>query len=176
MSASIPTEPVTSDVSGDRSQRTDAGFSLLEILVTLSLMGMTVVAVLVGLQTTIRGSVTDRDHATAFSWLQSASDEIYRADREPCTSGPAAVKSAYDTALIAVPLPPVWSATGASISVIDVEFLGKPDPNADFEWGPAYCFEDGLYIDSPLYTQRVTLEVIGPNGKFVRTMQMVKSE
>ena len=173
MTASLQTEPSAFD---DSRRRTDAGFSLLEILVTLSLMGITVVAVLAGLQTTIRGSVTDRDHATAFSWLQSASDEIYRVDREPCTSGQAATIATYDTAANSVQIPPVWSTTGATISVIDVEFLGKTGVDADFEWSSGFCFEGAGYLDSPLYTQRVTLEVIGPNAKFVRTMQMVKSQ
>lgn len=154
----------------------DDGFSLIEIVVTIALMGISVVAVLAGMQTTVRSSVTDRDHATAFSWLQAASDEIYRAPRVPCTSGQAAAITQYDTAAQNATEPPVWSSTGATIGVIDVEYLGKTAVDADFEWSDAFCFEGAGYIDSPLYTQRVTIQVIGPNGSLTKTMQMVKSE
>lgn len=159
----------------DRAARCD-GFSLVEVLVTLALMGTTVVAVLVGVQATVRASVTDRDHATAFAWLQSASDEIYRVDREPCTGGKAAAIAAYDSAAASVTPPPVWDSTDAAISVIDVEFLGKSGVDDEFEWSDTFCFEGPGYDESPLYTQRVTLRVNGPASHVVKTMQMVKSE
>jgi prepilin-type N-terminal cleavage/methylation domain-containing protein len=153
----------------------DSGFSMVEILVTIVLMGMTVVAVLVGVQTTIHATVVDREHATAFAWLQSASDEIYRTTRVPCTSGRPAAIAAYDTAAKSVAVPSSWSA-GASILVTDVEYLGKVGVDDDFEWSPTFCFEGTGYTTSPLYTQRVTVQVSAADGGIVKTIQMVKSE
>jgi hypothetical protein len=45
-----------------------------------------------------------------------------------------------------------------------------------FEWDAAFCFEGGIYADSPLYTQRVTIEATTPDGSIVKTLQMVKNE
>lgn len=152
----------------------DRGFSLVEVLVTVVLLGSGVVAVLSGLQMTIRASVIDRDHATAFAWMQTASDEIHRAPRESCTTGNAI--AAYDAVAQTIPPPPVWASLSPTIEVINVEYLGKNNEDDPFEWSSSFCFEGGTYADSPLYTQRVTLRVITHDGRFVRTLQMVKSE
>jgi type II secretory pathway pseudopilin PulG len=162
------------DVDG-RDEYRDIGFSMVEMLVTIVLMGMTVVAVLVGVQTTIHATVVDREHAIAFSWLQSASDEIYRTTRVPCTSGRPAAIAAYDTAAKSVSKPSAWS-NAATIAVTDVEYLGKVGVDDDFEWSPTFCFEGTGYETSPLYTQRVTIQVTSADGGIVKTIQMVKSK
>lgn len=158
-------------------EASDEGFSLVEILVTIVLMGTTMVAVLLSLQTTIRATVVDRDHATAFSWLQAASDEIYRVPRISCTEGQAAAISAYDVAAKSVDRPPAWvGEPSATIRVTTVAYLGKDDPDAVFKWDEAYCFEGVGFEASKLYTQRVTIQVTSPDGGLVKTLQMVKSE
>ncbi len=62
------------------------------------------------------------------------------------------------------------------ITVTNVEYLGRTTPDANFEWDAAFCFEGGIYINSPLYTQRVTIQVTSPDGRMVKTLQMVKNE
>jgi type II secretory pathway pseudopilin PulG len=151
--------------------------SLIEILVAIVLIGLVVTAILTTLTTTTTASGIDRDHAIAFTWLQAASDEVYRETRVPCTAGQAAAIAAYDIAAKSVPRPDRWAAEpSATIAVTNVEYLGRPDPNADFDWDASYCFEGGIYADSPLYTQRVTIEARSPDGRIVKTLQMVKSE
>lgn len=154
----------------------DEGFTLVEILVTIILMGTAVVAILVSLQTTIRATTVDRDHAIAFSWLQAASDDIYRAPRTSCVSGQAAVRDAYRAVAESTDVPPAWDGTNATITVTEVEFLGRNSVDAVFEWDGAFCFEGAGYEESPLYTQRVTIQATSPDGELVKTMQMVKSE
>ena len=154
----------------------DHGFSLVEILVSVVLLGMTVTAVMTTARVSIVASVTDRDHATSYTWLQAASDEIYLAPRVPCTSGVAAATASYDAAAKVVDRPPAWDSTSATIDVINVEFLGKATADADFEWSDAHCFEGTGYANSPLYTQRVTLQVTSPDGTIIETLEMVKSE
>lgn len=154
----------------------DGGFSLVEMLVSIVLLGLTVTAVLATMRVTVRASVVDQDHAIAFEWLQSASDQIYQDPRVPCTSGQANAISAYTASAQSVARPPAWDATSAAITVTNVEYLGRTTPSADFEWSPTFCFEGGVYLNSPLYTQRVTLEVTSPRGDVIETLEMVKSE
>jgi type II secretory pathway pseudopilin PulG len=150
--------------------------TLTEMLVTIALMGLAVTAVLIGLRTNVTASNTDQNHAVAYSWLQAASDEVYREIRVPCTDGRALALSNYDAAAKRVPRPPLWDGTDASIRVTNVEYLGRTDPDAVFEWDASFCFEGVGYESSPLYTQRITIETTGPGGELVRTLQMVKSE
>jgi len=156
----------------------DAGFTLIEVLVVITLMGICVVAVLAGMRATISATVIDRNHAVAFAWLQAASDEIYETPRVPCTSGQALAQSSYEAAAKSVPVPPVWSGTAAKIEVTNVEYLGRVTVDSAFEWGASFCFEGAgtEYEDSPLYTQRVTLRASSPDGSMAQTLEMVKSE
>lgn len=154
----------------------DRGVSLIEVLIAIVLLGTAVGAVLISVRVTTAASAVDRDHAISFSWLQAASDEIYRANRVPCTSGRPAAIAAYDTAAQAAPKPPRWASDpSATIAVTNVEYLGKVSADADFEWDASFCFEGGVYTDSPLYTQRVTITATAPGG-LVKTLQMVKNE
>ena len=160
------------------SAAADAGFTLVEVLVVITLMGISVVAVLAGTRATISATVIDRNQAVVFTWLQAASDEIYETSRVPCTSGQAAARTTYELAAKSAPVPPVWSGTAAKIEVTNVEYLGRVTVDPDFEWGTSFCFEGAgtEYEDSPLYTQRVTLRATSPDGSLVQTLEMVKSE
>jgi type II secretory pathway pseudopilin PulG len=163
------------DTAVGSARTTDHGSSLIEILVSMVLLSTAVIAVLTALGTSIHASAVDKDIATAYEYVQNASDEIYEADRVPCYQGLTAVKAAYDSAVKLAPVPPGWTKTA---TVTNVEFLGRATVDAQFSWG-AFCFEssDPLneYYTSPLYTQKVTFTVQDPKG-FVRTLQVVKSE
>ena len=162
------------------AQARDEGFTLVEVVVSIVLIGTAVVAVLLSLQTTIRATTVDRDHATSFAWLQAASDEIYRVARVSCTAeadpGQTNPEDVYGAAAKSVARPPAWDATSATIEVTEVEYLGKTTADGLFEWAATFCFEGPGYEDSPLYTQRVTIQTTSPNGELVKTLQMVKSE
>jgi hypothetical protein len=148
------------------------------MLVVIVLMGLVVTAVLVGIRVTIRASQTDRDHAAAFAWLQAGSDAIFNGPRVPCTAdgqGRIQAMASYDAIVKTVPPPPIWDGQG-SISVRNVEYLGRSGVDDDFTWAPTFCFEGGAFADSPLYAQRVTVEVVFPDASAVQTLEMVKSE
>lgn len=156
----------------------DRGNTLIEMLIVIVLMGMVVTAVLVGIHVTILASSTDRDHAAAFAWLQAGSDAIYNRPRIPCTAdgtGRVQAMTQYDAAVKLVPRPPIWNGTG-SIRVTDVQYLGRAGVDNDFSWSSSFCFEGGTFVNSPLYTQRVIIEVTLPNAAAVQTLEMVKSK
>ena len=154
----------------------DRGFSLVETVIAIALMGVVVTTVLAGMRATVSASRIDRDHATSFVWLQAASDEIHQGPRESCTSGQSTAIAAYDALAKSAPRPPAWDGTSASIEVTNVEYLGRASVDDEFDWSPTHCFEGAGYVDSPLYTQRVTIEVSLPNGDSTETLEMVKSK
>lgn len=158
-----------------QSRRRDDGVSLIEVLVAIVLIGTVVTAILVSLRTSTKASAIDRDHAIAFSWLQAASDEIYRQPRVPCDTAVDPIATYTDYARDAV-RPPRWETSAAHIEVTNVEYLGRFNPDADFEWDASFCFEGGIYLESPLYTQRVTIQATSPDGEIVKSLQMVKNE
>lgn len=154
--------PRREELSGDN------GSTFVELLVSIVLLGMAVVATLVALQASVTASRIDADHARAFAWLQAASDKVFEEQRVSCTktsvSPTSAASSAsdwstnkgtgvagdpeiagtvwyeYKDAVASAPAPAGWS--GGTIEVTAIEFLGKPNPAATFfEWGAGYCFE-----------------------------------
>ena len=153
----------------------DRGLSLVEILVSIVLLGTGCVAVVVALGTSIHASAVDKDLATSYEYVQSVSDQIYEAPRVQCYQGAATVKAAYDTAAKQAPAPLGWTKTA---TVTNVQFLGRATVDAQFSWG-AFCFESAdstnQYYTSPLYTQKITFTVQDKKG-FVRTLEVVKSE
>jgi len=169
----------TATDAGAAGSGRDRGYSLAEVLVAMSLLGSVVVVTLVGIQTVIMSSATDRDQALTFEWLQAASDAIHVSERVSCTAdgqGRTDAIAAYDLAAQSVSVPPMWSGTTAAIEVTDVEYLGRTSVDADFEWSPDFCFEGAAFAGSPLYTQRVTIEVVTPGSATLQTLEMVKSE
>lgn len=64
--------------------RSDAGVTLIEIIIAVVLMGTVVVGTLSLLTTTIGATSTNRDHSNAHAWLQTASDMLYARDPIQC--------------------------------------------------------------------------------------------
>lgn len=162
-----------------RRGEADGGYSLPEVLVAMVLMGTVIVASLVGIRSVVVGSNVDRDHAVTFEWLQAASDAIHLGDRVPCTAdgqGRLDAIAAYDALAKGASIPPTWTSSGATVAVTDVEYLGRSSVDGEFEWSPTFCFEGAGFVDSPLYTQRVTIEVVLPGRSTPQTLEMVKSE
>jgi hypothetical protein len=160
-------------------QRGDSGASLTEVLIAIVLMGGIVIALLVGVRTVVRATGVDRDHAQSFEWLQAASDAVYVTPRIPCTDdgqGRLDAIAAYDVAAQSASIPPVWDGSAASIRVTNVEYLGRFTVDDDFEWGQNFCFETAAFAGSPLYTQRVTIEVLAPGSAVPQRLEMVKSQ
>ena len=173
------TPPADRDDVRDTSGQKDRGTTFVELLVSVVLLGTAVVAILITLRTSTHATAIDLSQAKAYEWVQSVSDQIYDAPRIPCYSGgSAAAISAYQSAANGAAKPPGWSS--GSVTVTNVEFLGRALTTDPFSWSTAFCFESGTstspYYTSPMYTQRVTFTVNGPPNTASVTMQVVKSE
>jgi type II secretory pathway pseudopilin PulG len=175
---SLRATPPTSTIKR-ADDRHDAGSTLIEMLIVIVLMGVVVTTVLSALQVTIRATTVDREQAVAFSILQAASDRVYTGPHESCLTGNAV--SAYNARAQGAAIPTAWESSdgvtlpNVSIDVIGVEYLGRVGVDDDFEWG-SFCFEGPGFENSPLYTQRVTIQLTFPDGTTTQTLEMVKSK
>jgi len=150
---------------GDRGIR-DSGASLIEILISIVLLGMSIAAMLGTLQVTIGASATERDHANAHAWLQTASDVLYRLAREDCgtegaTANEAAIRSSYQNQIraLADKNPEGWP--------VDKITVLQP-----------VLFWDGTIYQNICYhetgLQLITIQVENMNDEIVETVQVVK--
>lgn len=143
----------------------DSGFTLVELLVAIVLLGTAAAAGLVTLRTSISASATNRDHANAHAWLQTASDVLYGSAREDCgttsASRESAVTAAYQTIVRQTSNPRGWPAT--NISVTQVRF-----------WDGRSTYQSVCYDDYGINLQLITLQVTNPDGRIVESVQIVK--
>lgn len=161
--------PITHSVRvGDARRSSDAGVSLIEILIAVVILGTVGAAVMTGLRTTVIASATERDHARAHQWLQSATEVLVNdvpwEDCDPTNSAGSAatLQASYQTQLQAnsVIVPAQWQEFQIIVPKI-VEFAGA----------------SGAYGATCLETedrQRVTIEVRAPDYRIIETVEVVK--
>lgn len=166
--ASVATD--TPAVKSVRNQRgrlpDDRGSSLVEVLISIVLIGTTSVAGLVALRTSTISSATNRDHVNAHAWLQSASDVLYGAPRQDCGSPTApteaAVRAAYLDIVRGTSNPQGWPAANIEI-VAPVKF-----------WDGQSTYQSTCYDDLGVNLQLIKIQVRAPSGKILESVEIVK--
>ena len=126
---------------------------------------MGVTAMLGTLMVTIQASATERDHANAHAWLQTASDALYRVQRMQCgTDGQIGDEEG------------VRNFYQAQIWALADNPEGWPDGN--LEVVKPVLFWDGTNYQDICYTgtglQLITIRVWNLNHDIVETVQVVK--
>lgn len=153
----------------------DSGTTLVEILVSIVLIGTAVVATLGALRISVIGGTIHRDHANAHAWLQSASDVLYASAKEPCSTslgdgGKSVIIGKYQPVVDVVANPEGW--TNSQIKVVGLEFWNASDTDGDRV--VEYRFGTVCQASINLSLQRVTLEVRSPDGKIIEQVELVK--
>ena len=160
---------LTADASAETDDEIirDRGISLVEILVSIVLLGTAITAMLTTLRVTIDASALDRDHANAHAWLQTAADVLYGEPREDCGSQSASLQSdvharynqiVKDTFMSN---PEGWSANHIQV-VYPVLFW-------DGEQYQLTCYDDqGINL------QLITIQVTNEDNRIIETVQVVK--
>jgi hypothetical protein len=158
----------------DRPRR-DPGISFIEVLVAIVLLGTVIVGVLAAVRTTIIGSTTERDHAKAHQWLQSAIGVIESYDFADCNllvdvTGES-VRAVYQAA-IEHPVTGAKQPEGFAGAVIAVGVPRVWDGMrfVDFE-SQTVCYDQYL-----LRQQLVELTVTGPDGRIIESVEVVKRD
>jgi type II secretory pathway pseudopilin PulG len=138
----------------------DRGFSIVEIIITIALMGVVVVPILAAVGASIRASTTSQAAAEVETVLVNAVDRVNRATRAdfPCdVTSP--VRAAVETH--------GWPASSATVRQERLESNEwKTDPT-----GTA-CFQGNA---QNRLVQRITVTITSPDQAVSRTLQVVRS-
>jgi Tfp pilus assembly protein PilV len=148
----------TADDGSGSGESHDAGTTLVETLIAVTIMGMVVVALLAAVQMSIRSSALAFKASEVETVLLNASDRVTRA---PQMCG-------YRVYVEAAALSEDWPASSVSV---DVERLvGETGTEAD--WRPEGCSSALEAFD----VQRLTITATDPTGEITRTRVVVKSD
>jgi prepilin-type N-terminal cleavage/methylation domain-containing protein len=143
----------------------DRGVSLIEILISVVLLGLGIVAMLTTLGVAIDASATERDHANAHAWLQSAADVLYGHERLDCGTQSASleptIRAAYETAVQTADNPEGWTDDRIRIVAPVLFWDGE-------------IYQSTCYDDENINLQLITIEVRNPSNEIVETVQVVK--
>ena len=146
----------------------DRGFTLIEILVSIVLLGLAATGTLVAMAMGVRGSASHRDLTNAQEWLQSAADNLQGQPRQDCDNvggvageAEARIRSTYQTYVQTVSSPDGW--TPSQITVLNPVRFWDGDQ-----------YQTVCYDNYGINLQLVTLQVKNPSGQVVRTLQVVK--
>ncbi len=157
-------EGMTSDPHEMRRSPADSGITLIEILVSITLMGTIGIAVMGALFTAIVGSAVQRDHARAHEWLQSATEVLVNDIPWIDCDGtnPTAHAGSYESALQGFPaiVPPDWGLYSIEVPV-DVTY---PDNSGSY----------GAPCNSSENRQKIVIQVKSPDNKIIETVEVVK--
>ena len=150
---------------------------MIEILISIVLMGLVIGAVLTTLRVTVMASATDRDHSNAHAWLQSAADVLYARPLEPCSPADAtatnidAIIASYEDTLQETDNPEDWPE--GNIDIYDLQFWHiNMDPVTKFTeegWGD-------LCDTSDTNLQRIGIEVRSADGEIVEQVEVIIGE
>ena len=86
-------------------RRSEAGDTLIEILIALAVIGIAATAILLAFATTISGSGQHRNLVTMDTMLRSASAEVTAAIQQQSSTVFAACSGAYTVNQVSIPLP-----------------------------------------------------------------------
>jgi choice-of-anchor A domain-containing protein/prepilin-type N-terminal cleavage/methylation domain-containing protein len=143
--------------------RADRGFTLVEVLVSIVLLGLGGVAVLGAVAASARGSNVQRHHANAQSVAAAAADALMGLRPVPCTTAADDYQTAARASVDALALSGGWS--GSTLTVTKVQ-----------EWNAtAKAFDSGCVTTNPelVTPQLVSLRVAGTDGGTTKEFQVV---
>jgi type II secretory pathway pseudopilin PulG len=144
----------------------DEGFSLIEVVIVVMLMGLVITSVLSSVITSIATSSVTRLGARVETVIVNAADRVNRAPKA-CDYAPYAQAAAQTEG---------WSP---STTTVTQEYLVPgASPTAQGAWqsgtGTTPACPTGTLTD--LLVQRVSITVTSPNGRVSRFIQVVKSD
>ncbi len=139
----------------------DRGMGYVETVVAVALLGVMVVPLFDAVMTGITSSSRNRVGARVETALQDAADRINRAP----------MGCDYTPYVIAAVQAQGWSPSAVTIE--HSRFSPGPSPTVGGSWLDDACGPSAT--PRPDEVQRVTMRMLSPDGKFTRSLQVVKS-
>lgn len=136
----------------------DRGSSLIEILISLVLIGTVVVSMMAALRSSITASSLVFEAAQVETVLLNAGDRISRAPQ----------RCEYEAYVDAAAVAEGWPLSTTTVQV-DLLVGDGTDPS---DWQTQTCPDDVSAFD----VQRLTITATHPDGKITRTLTVVKSD
>ena len=161
------------DMAPIRELRGEVGFSLPELLVTIVIVGITFVAILSGLRTTIAVSASHRTQATTDSVARSAAEWVKDNTQTPYRTtcgGPAM----YQDKLHNMPGPPQYTATIQTIQYWDGASAPATGTYTLSPTSPSHILQACSGSDKGL--QWITIKASSPDGQTSETVQVIKRQ
>jgi len=146
--------------------QSEDGFSLAELLVTIVLVGVTFVAILTGLMTTIRVSASHRTQATTDAVVRSAAEWVKDVQQNPyrtTCNGPAM----YSLNGLAMP-------TGYSATITRVEYWDGAAPASTGTYSLSSNIGATCPAGGDTGLQRITIVAMSADGQATETLQILK--
>ena len=140
----------------------DRGVTLIEIVITITLMGVMVVPILVAVATSLSSSRVSEDSAQVETLLVNSVDRVNRATRGdfPCDlTSP--VAAAVETV--------GWPATSVQVGheYLDINEQWQTDPSGTA--CPGGAFQTGI-------VQRITITITSPVEGLTRSLQVIRGD
>ncbi len=140
----------------------DRGVTLIEIVITITLLGVIVVPILVAVATSVRSSRVSEDSAQVETLLVNAVDRVNRATRGdfPCNlTSP--VVAAVETV--------GWPASSVQVDhhYLDVNEVWQSDASGTA--CPGGAFQNGI-------VQRITITITSPDEGLTRSLQVIRGD
>jgi type II secretory pathway pseudopilin PulG len=161
-----------------RRARSDAGSTLIEVVIAIVLLGTVVAAIMTAVQTGVRSSSQSRGLAQIQTVLLNSADRVNRAPKG-CghTSDGSYVPYYRQFVMPAVKLQ--WPDYTGQVTVAERHFVPPPAlPNTYTLQNPGTWADGGCDLNDPqpLEVQLVTITITTPDGQTSRTIEVVKSD
>ncbi len=151
---------------GNRRGDPDSGFSMVEIVIAVVLMGTVVVAILNAVTTSVRASSVSRSAAQVETAVVNASDRVNRAPK----------RCDYTIYVQAAVQTEGWPPNTASVT--HEYYVPGSDATVAGIWVAGSAGSPGCPGPAPtdLLVQRVTISITSPDGRVRRNIEVVKSD
>jgi prepilin-type N-terminal cleavage/methylation domain-containing protein len=152
----------------------DRGYTLIEMLIAILLMGSIVLAIIGGMWAVVRASSQSDSRAKSQAILGAAADSITNMQHWTCPE----INNPYSGFAAKAATTVGWPAS--SVSVSDYQYWNPAKlPKAGWDLdnsiqGLGCNPEAGLSLDKTL--QKLTITVVSPDGKYTNSIDIVKAD